>query len=337
MMTNNNFLNNYIMKKTIYSLSLLVLMAGCSKDRDKNEMTDGDIRVNVSIETEKSKAVITQATGIAGVQFMKIDALSTPNDYSNLTSPTSGDIASSGAVTFATPFKYNLNNSNAYLIAYYPAKTLATGVVTWTVDGKTDIISTDAVWDAGNYAKPNNTGMILNHQLSQVEVVCKAEATSDIATVRSAWGQIKKIEFLNAPTTVIYTLNGLKVTKGTTVAAFPLLADYNGTVFVNKDVPINTNTVSDAVAMVAPIAVNTNSFQLQITTDGASAIPGDDIVKILNISLNGANEAMVKGKTHKVTLLFKANDKIIEIISSVIEPWTPGSSASSDVDKNVNN
>lgn len=324
------------MKKTILFALALAVFASCSQNESETTVNDGQIRVNVGFEASKSKAVATAALGLTGVQFMRLDALTTPTDFSSVTTPIVGNIASgAGAVIFTpTTPAYNMNGQNAYMIAYHPIGTLATGVVTWAVNGQTDIVSTNVVWDAGDYVTPISTGMILNHQLSQVEVICKAEgAPADIATVRSAWGKIKKIEFLGAPTTTTYTLNGLAIANGTVKVDFPLLADYNGTAFAAIDVPTSTNTVSNAVAMLAPIAVSVNSFQIKVSTEGATAVPGDDIAKTLNISLNSTNAAMERGKTHKVTLTFKANAKGIVITSSVIAPWTVGSSGSSDVDK----
>lgn len=324
------------MKRTIVSLMAVAFLAGCSKPGDVPVPAgDGAIRIFTGIEAS-SKTVVTQDVGLTGAMFMKVDGSAEPSDFSAVISPVSGNVAAStGEVSFVSAPTYNPDNSHAYMIAYYPAGNLAAGAVTWSVDGQTDILRTDAVWDAGTYASPNTGAsgaqLTMNHQLSQVEVICKSESGPDVGSVRAAWGKITKIEFIDAPVSMVYTLNGLTVANGRDVADFAMLADYNGTAFSEIDIPDNGNASANAVAMLAPVAPTAGaSFVLRVTASGDGVTP---VVQTVGIGLGSAKEAMVKGKIHKVTLTFKSDGRNISTAVTTIEGWTYGSEGSSDIEK----
>lgn len=326
------------MNKIINSLLAATLLASCSQGEPAAERSR-QIHIESAIEATitTTRAAVGANDALSAVKFLRKDASTTPSSLTDATVLT-GNRATNGVVSFTggAP-EYNLNNYNTYLVAYHPGNTASGSVVTWTINGQTDILLTKTVWNAGNYVTPKdgNTApkLTFNHLLSQIEVVCKAEGGStDITVVRAVWGKIKKIEFVAAPSTLTYNLGTLAVANGTTKANFALQSNYSGTAFAAIDMPAATNTATNAMAMLAPVpATSTYSFQLQVTTDGATTGTGDDIVKVIDVSLNNAKAAMAAGSMHKVTLTFNATAKDIGISSATIDAWIAGYTGTNDV------
>lgn len=334
------------MKSILLSIFTLAALASCSKSENPTEGTpqDGVIRIFTGVDAPGTKAVVSQATGLSGAQFIRVEG-DAPTDFSSTATSyahTAGTIeATSGKVTFTSTPTYNMNDAKSWFVAYYPAGTLTNNVVTWNINGSTDILRTDAAWDAGKYSAPltgaTGTKLILNHQLSQVEVICKAESGSAISAVRAAWGKISKIEFLDAPTTMTYTLSDLAVANGTTTANFALLKSYADAdnTFEAIDIPESSNDQANAMAMLAPVAPTaTESFKLKITTEGSTTVtPQVPIEQTVLVSLDGSKATMVKAQRHVVTLTFKADGKDVAISNTTIEDWADGAAGSNDVVK----
>lgn len=333
------------MKHLCMTLLVATALASCSSTESRTEEpADSTIRIYTGIDTPvASRAVVTQDDGLTNVKFVRVDGTQPPTDFS-APAPLSGNVAAiTGEVAFSgTAPEYNMNDQNAYFIAYHPAGATVQQEIVWQVDGHTDLMRTNTVWSAGRFSAPNSgtlgTKLILNHQLAQIEVVCQATPTAeaDLSTVRAAWGKITKIEFLDAPTTMVYALNGLAIAPGTTLSDFALLADYTGTAFAAIDIPANGNTTVNARAMLAPVTVGVDySFRLRITAEGPAVGVGTPgaLTPIIKVSLNGAREAMKAGKTHKVVLTFKADTKEIAVASSTVDAWTAGSGADNEVEK----
>lgn len=327
------------MKRIFLFLSLLAISASCSKEMQEGSGQSGDgvIRLFTGIEDPGTKAVATQATGVTGAAFRLIHAATEPADFSTAASLTGDIAATSGAVTFASTPNYDMvNDHNAWLIGYYPAGTVSSNAVTWDVDGKTDILRTESVWDAGKYSAPRTSGMIFNHQLSQVEVVCEAVDGAMITAVRSAWGKIKSISFVNAPAQMTFDYAALSVANGSTKANIAFFADYDGTAFQATEIPENGNTAVNARAMLAPVtkASDSKSFELEIVTEGPSSSADDDIKSVVAVKIGAGNaEDMAKGKTHKVTLTFQVDDKKIAANETTISEWVSGAEGSGSVEK----
>lgn len=323
----------------IISLLLLALSASCSKQAPESPAQPGDgvIRIFTGIENPGTKAVATQASGLTGAAFRLIHAAAQPADFSTATALTGDIAATSGAVTFAAAPGYDTaNDHNAWFIGYYPAGTVSGSTVTWDVDGKTDILRTESVWDAGKYSDPKTTGMTFNHQLSQVEVVCEAVGGAALTAVRSAWGKIKRISFVDAPTQLTFDFAAMSVAAGSTKADIALAADYEGTAFPATDIPANGNSEVNARAMLIPVnkADNDKSFELEIVTEGPTTDPGDDITSVVAVKIGAGNAGdMAKGNIHKVTLTFQIDGKNIEAGETTITAWVPGPEGSGSVVK----
>lgn len=306
------------------------MVAGCARVPDSEFQQEGSIRLVVGVEGGSvSKAELGPTTGILGAQFLRLDgSLVAPTDFTSGVSLAGDVAATTGQVSFTTTPKplYNPDQSRVWLAAYYPAGSVSSGVVEWSVDGKTDILYTDRAWDAGTYRTPL-TGSVdpkltFKHALSQLEVVCVAQAGVSLPQTQLLWGKIKRIEFMGAPTTLRYSWNGLSTTVGSTVSDVALYADYNGTVLVSQDIQASGSTSVLACGMLAPVvATASESFKLRVTTQGGTADVADDIVVELPISLGGTKASMGRGYKHRVTLTFKAQ---MITATATVEAWNEG-------------
>lgn len=329
------------MKHIFISLLVVVALSSCSKDEPREPYSnEGTIRIYTGVEAPGSKAVISAATGMSEAAFVAKEGTVSPmNDFSGGTFYKGAVEATSGKVTFSgTAPGYNVNDNNTYFVAYYPAQTLAGDVATWPINGYTDIMITNTIWDAGRYSSPHTgaTGAKLNfnHQLSQVEVVCKAEAGSAHSVVKAAWGRITAIEFLAAPTTLTYTLTTVPTVTATGSAAFAMLKSYSntGNTFDPIDIPANGNVSVNAVAMLYPVAPTASeSFRLKVYTEGPAG--GSAIAVEVPVDLGASQAGMVRGQTHKVTLSFSSDTRYISASATTIDNWQDGASGDSGIIK----
>ena len=315
-----------VMKKI---LIFLLALASCSKELGTTPTAnDGRIHIVAGVDGSKTRAIADASTGLTGASFVIVESATTPASFAGGTVYTGDVAATSGEVTFTSnpAPTYNLNDQNAWLAAYAPGGALTNDAIEWTIDGKTDILVTNTIWDAGKYSAPVTTGLNFNHLLTRIEVKVQAEPGAALGAVQDAWGEITKIEFVDAPEKMKYDLSDIPTVTTSGNANVPLLKDYDGTAFVQTAIPANGAAEMVGVAMLAPVTPTaTESFKLKITT--AKPVTAEILV-----SLDGSKAAMTAGHTHTVALTFKANAKEIEVATSTIDGWGTGASGDSDVE-----
>ena len=325
------------MKRIFLFLLTLAAAASCSKEPAPTP-GGADAAIRVVAGVAATRAVADASTGLRGASFIVVEGGATAPSFAGGTAYTGDVAATTGVVTFTSnPVPaYNRNGQNAWFAAYAPGKARTDNAVEWTIDGKTDIMVTNAVWNAGKHSAPVSRGLNFNHRLAQVEVICRAESGAAISAVRAAWGNITKIEFVGAPTTMKYDLSAAPAVTVSGSADFALLADYDGTAFAPTAIPENANTAANAVAMLAPVTPTiSESFTLKVTTAGASGISGAASAPItleIPVSLAGSPSPMTAGRKHEVTLTFKADSRKIAVTATAITPWGTGYSGGSDVE-----
>ncbi len=352
-------------QKTILLTATLLILAACSQSEIETEKQRApkEIKATSVIEGASTRAVITGDVTLNNLTFLRKDVAAdaqTPSDFSSPDDTyTGGSRATGGAITFsATAPTYNQNNKKSFFVGFTTegkkTESNAAGTFEWTIDGKTDILLTE-VWDAGTYQSHGSlSAMNFKHQLSRIEVICKAEAGSSIEAVRAAWGNVTKIEVLGVSPELKYTYSSNKAEGSGDAKAFELLAnDYSSSlnsITIHESNYGETNTMTeeqsstptpDAVAMIPPIKATTGdpaySFRLKVTTAGIDGSSSPITIDNINVSLSSgppsSNESMEAGKIHTVVLTFKADSRTISCTSSTIEAWTDGSAGTTDVEK----
>lgn len=310
------------MKKNLFAaLAIIVAMSSCSKDDSSNGNNDGftEIKLRSGISAQ-TKAAYSGDVAVEGLQFLRVDADATTNDFTDKTAIV-GDRAVGGAISFRNR-QYYVAEKNSYFASYFPVGDLVNNVITWAIDAKTDIM-TAATINAGSLASHATPGSFTyKHELAQIEVICKA--ASDDVEISTRWGQIQSIKLRNAPVTMNYAYNGLAVTPGTSISNIALMkADY-ATDFTAISLPAAGNTAVNAAGMFVPAA--SENFQLEIVTENNGT-------KIVTVDLGLGNE-LKKGEKHVITLTFNAEGQPEDndiTTTSTIEEWRTGATGSEEL------
>lgn len=305
------------MKKLLISVIIAAAVVSCSEREFIGAVEEeGPRLISLSLDMEASEVSKVAFGGadieIGGLQYLRKDAPTTPTSFAGST--VIGGTRAVGGNVNLVPAQYYANASNkAYLVGYYPAGTITAEVVTWPVDATTDIMTT-TVGDAGTDVAPLVPNMTFNHELCQVEVICKPELNQQAAT-QSRWGNITAIAFKSATNTMTYTYSTLAVAKGAGTANIPFVKPDYTAAFVAMAMPVSGNTAVNAAGMFVPTGAST--FVLTVTTANKGA---QDVTVTLD-----AGATLTKGKKYTVTLTF--NTKSIAV-KATIAPWTSGGTGS---------
>lgn len=351
------------MKKIYIALLAAAALAGCSKNEGGMEPTpgsdpSGEIRIASAIEASvETKADVSESTALTGIHFLKVDAASKPANMTGAAAFTGKRATgATGAVTWTTAAggtaadankpKYDKTaNKNAYLVGVYPGPNsteapskgaITTGKVTWTIDGKTDILLSP-IWDAGTYAAPLTGSatpkLTFEHQLAQLCVILQAEAGIATAVTVAAWGSITDIALKTLPTaTYTYATAEASAVTFSGTAAFKSLLEGTSysTAFTAKTVPASSNTAVTAAGMFAP---STGVIEIQITSKIGSAAATTHTVSVQLKNTGDVNQNFEKGLTHTVTLTLKAANKEIAVTNTSITAWAKGYDGSGSLEK----
>lgn len=317
---------------------LLATLVSCSKQEQEplSPSGDGVIRLNAVVaDADGTKApVIDGGAGakatLANIHFLRKDGTTAQTNFGGVTA-LSGSRNASGAITISTAPTYAKSDANAWFVAYHPttapegATVTAGSKVVWAINGKADILlstlNAAQSYDAGKYSAPTTGTMTFKHALAQLEVICKAMPTTNVAAdlVQSVWGNITKIELLTSPGDMTYTYATNALTYGAAAAKPLLYKDYTSA-FFPVAIPANNSSVVTAAGMFAP---STGIIRLKVYSvnfpDGIM-IP----VQLKNSSDVACN--FEAGKRYTVTLTFGADDKNIEVKSTIAD-WNAGYTA----------
>lgn len=304
------------MKKLLISAIIVAAIVGCSKREIIGVVDEGPRLISLSSDMDASVSSKVAYGGtdveVGGLQYLRKDATAAPTSFAGST-VIGGTKAVGGAVNLV-PAQYYANASNkAYFVGYHPAGAVAAEVVTWTVNATTDIMTT-TVGDAGTDVAPLVPNMTFNHELCQVEVICRPETNQQAAT-QARWGNITAIAFKGATSTLTYTYATLAVANGAGTANIPFVKSDYTTAFAAIAMPVSGNTTVNAAGMFVP--TGTNTFTLTVTTANKGATD-------VTVTLDAA-KTLVKSNKYSVTLTF--NTKSI-VVKATIAPWTAGGTGS---------
>lgn len=288
-----------------------------------------------------TRAMVTATDALPNIYFFRKDASTStlPTDMytggSTATGNRAGDAAGAIAWTSTPAPLYARNQDYAFFVGCWPgpgsgsSTTVADGVVTWTIDGKTDIMTTDR-FSAGNYTSPSTANLTFQHRLAALEVIVKADAGVSQEVVEALWGKITSIERTSAPSNAIYTATNAGVNNGLTFSyskTIPLLkgTTYNDA-FTPIAVPANESTEVVASAMLAPTSGSGTIITLRINTSNGAPVSISVVFK------NGTSyESFTAGMKHTVTLLLGAPERKVVVGGTQVTPWGTGGESGGSV------
>lgn len=324
------------MKKVFISLISLAMLYSCS-DKESSLLEKGlsnYIKVHATVEKMTVSKSVISSDNVNGVNLLRVDQASqnpVPSDFGSATTPLVGNLVDGKINFLGTTPEYLHNNYYTYMVAYWPAGKLANNNITWDIDGKTDILLSNT-WCAGNYTNPISDGMVFNHQLSRLQVICKAQADVALEAVQDTWGQISSIEIVGVkPQLQLNTTSRAVAAEGSIHNSALLQNDYN-TAFTPIAIPASGNTTVNAATMQAPMTLANEYYSLQLLVKTTKKAEGVTI----NVALKNKSDQKLMGfdagKIHTVTLTFKSTEKVIEVSSTTITPWADGYIGTNDVE-----
>lgn len=309
-----------MMKKLLFSaLVLTTAMSSCSKNND--QVDPGNTKEIVLSGITGTRVAYDENSAIDGLQFLRADGAVAPSSFAG-SEIIRGTRATSGAITFGNRQYYNTTTTTkSFFVSYYPEGQVNSNIVTWNIDGKTDILRTPAITDAGSNQTPvANAALAYQHELAQVEVIL-----SGVAGAGARWGKIKSIKLKSTPSQLLYNYSTLNVTPSSTKSDIALWSTDYESAFAPVDVPSAVSTTKVAAGMFVPSASQTVTLQVEAT--GAGMTDPRTIV----IDLKAGN-SFARAQTHVITLNFSNIPTTTEIsATSTIERWTVGSVGSGNV------
>lgn len=331
--------------KLLLCAAAAMMALSCSKNEAQEapeQINDGYIRANNSALSNKaaSRALVEPTAALSGIQFLRKDNASPSETALDFSSGTGDEAVTSftgvraagasatapAAITFSPAQPYNNLDKTAYLIGYHPAATTtAADKLSWTLDGKTDIITT-AQWNGGRYSSQTNGTMAFNHELCRVEIYIQGATGLSTSVLANVWGNITAGGVQSAPTLELaLATQARSFTGANTYLTLTELSTY-ATAVTAKAIPANGAAIHFGSALVAPNSTNTFNVQITSQTNGAKT----DIPVTLEAG-GPSNGVMTKGHTHKVTLSFGVDAQDIKASASTIAEWVTGTAGSGNV------
>lgn len=334
------------MKKSIFYFLPMIALAGCTSSdltgdqREPVIVGDQEIVLSSGVGEQPvadSRAVINATLPTAGldVAIIRLDETGVPKAFPAWNTVTTANVlsahvdATSGQVAFndgatppvAKPQYYLANGNKTRLQGFYPKDgTVASEVITWTIDGANDIMVSNYA-DGDKTTKFGNTNKLtFEHLLTQI--IVKAYGTSQGAL--DNWGNIKKISIKDQNLTCRYTLADGAVGNGffsgkTGTSHLPIImkktddtslspdyaADGSGLAFDYDN--SKTKATVCGYAMFQPAAANTVTLIIETAKGGTIEKP--------------ITQELEKGYAYNVILKFTTTDIVPEV---AISAWKTG-------------
>lgn len=287
------------MKKIIFSIIIAVAAVGCSKQQTERH-TGNEILIGASVGgVSASKAPVDNWSIVRGLCIVRIDDTQMPTNINGTPEYLTMNRVSGGHISeFDLPQYYHLTK-NTYLWGFYPkAQHYLDNLIEWIVDGKTDILVTDKIYDVGTDANPIKANLAFKHVLTQIKVICRADAGQQEAT-KLRWGKIKSIKVKE--TEILLRLDKTKLwpeAESSTKGALPLVKPDYLTDFESIDIPDENNNIPNAAGMCFPSRTVQDGrvFSLLIETEKLGTV---EVVVDL-----GAGKKLEAAKKHTITLIF---------------------------------
>ncbi|WP_321332218.1 fimbrillin family protein [uncultured Bacteroides sp.] len=303
------------MKRMILASLPFLLLAGCSSDNEPQSGTKTEpveIKLTGGIQSMEAgtrvpiNSTLTEALPISIVRLDKTgDPLAYP-DYTTLSSALPSTLNVGGGITFETPQYYPVDDKLTKLVGWYPvvsSEKFASGVVTFTVDGGTDIMLSNV--SEGSTTSPLSS-LAFSHLLTQIQIKAYAED----ADTKTLWGNI----------TAAINIKSQKPVCAVTLSS--LTSDFSGSGdILMSQIPNalqtgSTNPTDCGYAMIPPVASSTQ-LQIEVTT-------GSGGTRTVNLPL----QAYEASHAYAITLVFKTGI----VASATIGSWETGTVTNPEID-----
>lgn len=293
------------MKKSAFLWLLLPLLAGCKDSTDTPIPAESSKMsllgsINSTVNTRGDGVIDPVAPGF-DTQTLLLNFARINQDASTGEYPAYGSTAlkaSRAAGTGSTDITFDADNSQFYtpagtnssskLVGWYPRASVTSGVVSFTIDGSTDVMLSNEV--EGSVASQFNTDakkFTFEHRLAQLQF--KVYAVD--AAAKAGWGDITSIKLKNQYTECSVTLPGT-VSFPTTGTASDLNVS-GATLPVTLGVTV-ANATGAGYFMIAPVAA-TGSVTLEIVTSAGGT-------KTITIPIPA--DGFLAGNAYVITLSF---------------------------------
>ena len=291
------------MKKIILATLALIVFVGCVKDLPYEDLPV-PISFNAGLSAVNTRAPINNLTsGLTGIQILRAADHATTPDWSVVASVAStANIDAGGGVSgLSSAQYYNANPGlNAFFMSFYPAGTMGTGKVGWTITGQEDIIVAPSV-SAGNKASPVAAALAFAHKLTQLQF----EVIASSATAQTHWGTLTSIQ-VNADTALELTLSTNALASASSPVNTDLSAAQSGVSFP-LTIPTGTATAA-GIVMVKPGTLGA----IKVTTATSP---------VQTVSISGLSTTLA-GNAHKITLTFNELGAIT--FTATLTDWVDG-------------
>jgi hypothetical protein len=307
------------MKKSVIMMLALTALFGCSKmeqeisvDATGNPVDGVPVKltgmVEGTVDTRGAGALNSIPTGGLALNIFRVNSNDGGTYGTAYNAQLSANLAQTGgAITITPTQKFNPNPAvKSSFIALYPQTSVASWTytpasrtITGTLDGSTDVLSSNVV--QGDKNNPE-IALPLAHLLTKIEVKVQAKNGDDLATVRTVWGKVKKIEVAGLPNTITLTLptpvaggvNSPATLTASGSVAFEL-KNATGAAAPALTIPAYNSPATFGYAMFLPVAAT--GITLNVYTESkAGSTPAYTAV--------AAAQAFVKGTGYVITLTF---------------------------------
>lgn len=258
------------MKNLMISMLAMAAMVSCTSedilDDQDPVISDGLVPITMTAEIGHltTKAAIGQeadgalSADLGSVQFLRSDKETA--DWTNLDTPLTATIKQDGKIEFDTPQYYLKDGSTTHLIGYYPAATsINSGIVSWTITGKEDIIISDA--QSGSKTSTTKLAFTFGHQLTQLQFNVKAPSGETLTGEK-----LKSVTVKNLKTTAQFDPDAAS-------DAFTFTGDATNS--LTTESPVTDTDLSDAgvsggTLLIEPSATD-KDFDIEVVTVDADS------------------------------------------------------------------
>lgn len=300
------FKNNK-MKQFFIAVLAVLTMASCTKTQPDETLVPIDFGTGLLIST---KAPITSdGSGILSSDLSGVQILRAPDGSSAVwtsissVASTATIKATTGAVENSTALYYNVDDSKAWVMAFYPSATMSANKAAWTITGQEDIIVAPST-DAGSKSSHSTVPLAFAHKLAQVQFDVVA-ADADAITY---WGTVTYIK-VTAATALELTLS----TNALAAAGTPVNTDLSSSGTFPQT--LTTSAASAGSLMVLPTTLGAVKVD---TANGSEQ----------TISVSGLPDPLVAGTAYKITLTFT---RAAITMTATVTNWTTGASGTGSV------